>query len=206
MLTADLEKRLSRLERSNRTYKFLLLAIIAGSSFFFVTGFRNAAGDIVKAKEFQVVGEDGTIYMSLKKFGAAGKFDMYNSEGTALVSLSESDGGSGTIIGRDEKGQRIYRLINVNGGGGSLSVFNAKEEVAAELTVTDRHTGYLEINQPGGSNMFAFTYGSSSGSGVFSIFNKLNKRIAVVGSDASSNGVINVYNKDGEGLNVLSSK
>jgi hypothetical protein len=203
MLSPDIEKRLQRLERSNRLYRIFLFIVLGASAYFITTGFTESrvVEEVIKAKEFQVVDSYGKVLMSLRKDAEAGQLDMYNTSGTKLLSLTTSDGGAGTIIGRDMNGKKIYRMINVKGGGGSVCVYNSNEVLSGDLTITDRNTGYLELNNSDGNKMLRFTYGNGSTAGIMSVYNSLGNRIIVMGSDASENGVLNVLNRYGEGMN-----
>jgi hypothetical protein len=203
MSRLQIESRFNRLERSVKIYRIILLSIASVIAVVAILSFnkKTTSQDVLQAKEFQVVDDYGTVYMSLKRDGDAGEFNLYNSKGTKLISLLSSDGGAGTIIGRDNYGKKTYRLINVKGGGGSLAIYNANETIADELTITDKNTGYLEVNNSEGNKMLLMTYGSGSSSGIFSVYNNSNNRICVLGSDANSNGVLNVYNSSGSNLN-----
>lgn len=204
-MTASLiEQRLNKLEKSVRFYKqisFLFIAVIGILVFMSFDRKKTPVDDVVKAKEFQVVDDYGKVFLSMKKDENAGQVDLYNSYGTKILTLTSSDGGAGTVIGRDAGGRKIYRLINVKGGGGSIDVYNTNEVMADELTITDRNTGYLEVNNSDGNQMLVCTYGSSSSSGIFSVYNNMNTRICVLGSDNNSNGVLNVYNRSGGSMN-----
>lgn len=203
-MTANrIEQRLNKLESNVRLYKQIIFGLVGVVAFVVFMSFnqKSVLEDVVKAKEFQVVDEYGRVYMSLKKDAGAGQMDLFNSSGTKVLSLTTSDGGAGTVIGRDANGKKIYRLINVKGGGGSVGVYNSNETMVDELTITDRNTGYLEVNNADGNKMLVCTYGSGSSSGIFSVYNSQNNRICVLGSDANSNGVLNVYDRAGGKLN-----
>ena len=208
MSTLQIESRLNKLEHSVNVYRIILLLILSAIAVVFLISFNNktTAPDILQAKEFQVVDDNGKVYISLKKDIDAGQFILFDKRGTKLLSLMASGDGAGTFIGRDTYGKKIYRLINVKGGGGSLSIYNANEIVADELTVTDKNTGYLGVNNSEGNKMLQMTYGSGSSSGIFTVYNNANNRICVLGSDVNSNGVLNVYNSYGEAMNGVWSK
>lgn len=204
MTTIDLlEQRINKLQRNARIYRISFFSFIVVIALVAFVGFRGKGGaaDVVKAKEFQVVDDYGKVYMSLRHDELSGLMDLYGNTGTKLLTFTSSDGGAGTIIGRDAAGTRIYRFINVKGGGGSLQVYNTDEKIADELTITDKNTGFLQVSSPTGDKMHVLTYGSSSSSGIFSVYNSTGTRICVLGSDASSNGVLNVCNSSGGAMN-----
>ena len=203
MSTLQIESRLNKLESSVKVYRIILLSIVSVIAVVVMLSFNEkaTAPDVLQAKEFQVVDDYGKVYISLKKDYDAGMFNLYDSKGTKLLSLLASDGGAGTIIGRDSYGKKTYRLINVQGGGGSLAIYNSNETIADELTITDKNTGYLAVNNAEGNKMLLMTYGSGSSSGIFSVYNNANNRICVLGSDVNSNGVLNVYNSYGASMN-----
>src|SRR5438067_3464825 len=106
-MTASLiEQRLNKLESNVRFYKQIIIGLIAVIGVVAFMSFTKKATveDVVKAKEFQVVDDYGRVYLSLKKDQGAGQVDLFNSSGTKLLTLTSSDGGAGTIIGRDAAG------------------------------------------------------------------------------------------------------
>ena len=87
---STIETRLLKLERKLRFYQLGITVILIGAGFFVVTAFnnRNAAPDLIQAKEFQVVDANGKVLISLKKDNSAGNIKMYTQTGSNIVLYS----------------------------------------------------------------------------------------------------------------------
>jgi hypothetical protein len=203
MSNVEIELRFKKLEKSNRMYKILFLNMLLLCGFFvFVSFSQDNTEDLIRAKEIQIINSNGNIALSLKSNRNAGQLDIQNGAGSRILTLTESDGGSGgTIVARDQYGNKIYRMVPVTGGGGSIESFNKDGYVATQMSVTDRNTGYIAANYGDGRQMAVVSYANSSGSGIFSIFNNSGYRISVIGADPANSGCVNVYDSYGNNLN-----
>ena len=111
------DERLDRLERQNRRLKtglasFLLVAVAAG-----LVGFarQDSIPDLVEARAFHVVSEDGTVRVKLEDslglgYGVGGAVTTMNGEGESLVQLGAAKG-VGAVWTLDPSGKRASRML-----------------------------------------------------------------------------------------------
>src|SRR5438045_9073347 len=99
-----LENMFSKLERKVRIYQLSFLSIFLVSGFFIVSGFNRKykAPDVLQAKEFQVVDDNGRVYASLKQHDQYCDFKLYNSQGYQIIRLTEITNAYGAMITFDK--------------------------------------------------------------------------------------------------------
>ena len=115
----QIEQRISKLEKSLRMYRLffgtsviLLIAVVLMSS-----GKKNDVPDLVKAKAFQVVDDNGKVLLLLNKEKGNGQMATYSSSGERLVRLFTSDGGAGAINTFDANGTLNFKVTRTTEGG-----------------------------------------------------------------------------------------
>ncbi|HSU27349.1 MAG TPA: hypothetical protein VLJ68_03145 [Chitinophagaceae bacterium] len=152
---SDIEKRLLKLESKLRIYQIAFIGLLLGTGFMFLTGFgkKPVATDLVQAKEFQVVNDNGKVLMSLKKDSTGGgRISIYNNSGVNVLmmhsaikggrmSITAHDGNSGIVAAITEDNHGVLNVYNkwnnricaLGGdakGGGVLNVYdNASEKM-----------------------------------------------------------------------------
>ncbi len=94
------EERLDRLERQNRRLKAGLASLLVAALAAGLVGFarQDSIPDVVEARAFHVVSEDGTVLVKLEDTlgtgrGLAGTITTLNGEGKTLVGLGGEAGG-----------------------------------------------------------------------------------------------------------------
>ncbi len=224
---STLENRLEKLERRLRFYQIGITAIILTGVLLVVTAFnkKNPVPDLVQAKEFQVVDDNGKVYASMKQHDGYCDFKIYNGQGSQIIRLTESTNGYGAVMTSDKYGTSAVNIMGVTGNeGGSINVFNKSGKIIDEIGVTNTSTGYLGVYNSSGSDLFKVTYTAENNGGwlglynannkemitlsntnvndgVVSVYNHSNNRICVLGGDVSGNGVLNVLNSAGLNMN-----
>lgn len=141
------EDRLENLEHENRTLKLVLLALGALLAFGAVEATKlvesirgleeasrveaAAIPDVVKARAFHVVGENGTALVKLEDtygvgLGYGGTLTIMNGKGQRLVMIGQTvDGLAGTITTLSEKWMHQLVDIGVDGAGsGKVTIFD----------------------------------------------------------------------------------
>ncbi|HYM94780.1 MAG TPA: hypothetical protein VET23_11620, partial [Chitinophagaceae bacterium] len=116
-----LEKRLEKLERRVRSYQLTFIGIIIAAGFLIITAFgnKNAAPDLIQAKEFQVVNDQGRVLVSLRSDGNAGNINLYDGTGADFINLLSSAAGTGIIVTKNKKGDIACRLTHYNDDAGN---------------------------------------------------------------------------------------
>lgn len=198
---SNLEQRLEKLEKKLRIYQFAFIAIILVSGFFIVSAFNKKAPvpDLIQAKEFQVVDDQGNTFVSLKKDYDAGTILVYNSSGIPLIDMY-STAGTGAVLTKTQNGKYACYMGAYNTGAGQIKVYNIDEKAADEIGSTTNNYGYVGVNNTNQDNILSITT-TSNGDGIVSVYNRYKNRICVLGPDDYGNGVLNVLNSSGQNMN-----
>ena len=145
---STIEKRVEKLESKLRFYQLAFIATIFVAGFFIFTAFKNnVAPDLIQAKEFQVVDDNGKVLVSMKKdTTGGGHVNIYNQAGTSVlymnagyqggrIALSDNNGNSGMVAAITDEGHGVLNVYNkfnkrINavggdaGGNGVVNVYN----------------------------------------------------------------------------------
>jgi hypothetical protein len=148
MKSTDLETRLRILEQRVARQRLLLIIVVCAFLTVGVGAFRGqvsaaSAGipDVVKAKAFHVISEDGAMVVELSAVGDTGCVATYDSNGLTQTALGSDDEGGGYITCFNKKGE-----IHVNLGGdkdGGQIVTNGKTGVPRVLLSGDKKGGFI---------------------------------------------------------------
>ena len=155
---AALQTRLDRLEKKNHLLLWVLVGLLAISSFLFIlsAAAQPEVQDVVRANSFEVVDADGTV---LAKLGPGEK----GSSGLALCDASgklraaigiTADGTNGLAVYDAGGTGRIVLSILSNGSTG-LAVFDASENVRAAFGTLPDGSPKLQLIDAGGNDLFS---------------------------------------------------
>ncbi len=151
----NIEQRLDRLERQNRRLKgglgLLLLTVVVG----LLLGFagQEKVPDVVKAKAFHVVTDDGKVLLKLEDtlgLGIAGTLTAMNGKGQILVRLAATTGGEGAVVTMNGKGQELVSLMATTDGEGMVTTLDGKGQALVRLVATARGEGGVLVHDPSG--------------------------------------------------------
>ena len=211
----QIEQRLARLEKSLRYYRLFfgttviaLFAVILMSS-----GKKTDVPDLVKAKAFQVVDDDGNVLCLLNKEKGNGSLATYSSNGTKLIQLFTSTGGAGAINTFAGNGKLNFKVTQITDGGGYMALYNSDQKEVMEAGSIIGNAGYLQVNDHNGDKIAWVTEVKNGGGslslfnanlgtifleaqdvgGRVSIYNKGNTRIGYLGTQDSQDGNLSVY-------------
>lgn len=218
-MNPSLEQRINRLEKNLRLYRMgfigvLLAATILGS-FSFKTK-KSDAPDLIQAKAFQVVDDNGNVLVEINREDGNGQLSTFTPGGKRLTSLFTTSSGAGGLNTFSKDGAVLFKISDNEEGGGYLALFNGEGAEAAEIGV-DKQTGYLRINDSKGDKL-AWLTRTQDGGGYFSllnggqesirlstptaggrvgVYNSNNNRIAFIGAQESKDGNVTVWNSGG---------
>ena len=138
------DERLDRLERQYRWLKgglaSLVVAAVATGLLFFAP--QYTIPDLVEARAFHVVGEDGTTLVKQEGSPGGGMVSTMHGEGHVLVSLSAL-GGMGTVTTMNGEGQDLVSLWVTEGGNGMVKTMNGEGKEIVTLTATGDGEGVV---------------------------------------------------------------
>jgi hypothetical protein len=195
-MNQPLEKRVAALEKSLRLYRLTFAGLMITGLIFATMSFENektSAPDVIQAKSFQVVNDDGKIIAELNRENENGQLSLFKPTGDRIVSLFTSNSGSGGINTFDENGEVIFKVTSTTGGGGYMGLYNSFGVEVAELGVTNQESGYLSINDDAGDKLAWITY-TQDGGGYFSLSNKGTETFRF--STPAAGGRMGIYNSD----------
>lgn len=215
----SLEQRIAQLEKNVRFYRFGFAGLLAIAIGFIVMSFNNRqpVADVIQAKAFQVVDDNGKVLVELNKEDGNGQISTFNPAGTRLVSLFTTDDGAGGINTFDNDGDVTFKVTNTADGGGYMALFNSEKSEVAELGVTNIESGYLRLNDRNNNKLVWMTYTQDGGGylslsnkgqemvrfttpeagGRLGIYNNSNTRVAYVGTQDSKDGNVTIFNSSG---------
>lgn len=215
----QLEERISKLEKGLRNYRlFFGASVITLLTFVLMSsGKKTDVPDIIKAKAFQVVDDNGNVLLLLNKEKGNGQVATYSTSGQKLVRLFTSDGGAGAINTFDANGKLNFKVTRTTEGGGYMALYNSAVNEVMEVGVTKSDAGYLQINDNNGKKLAWLTKTANGGGylslskdeqetmvmstpdvgGRFSIYNNDNTRVGYLGVQDNKDGNLSVYYKSG---------
>ena len=146
-----IEERIERLERQNRHLRLGLAGIVLGAAAIFAgAAARKAVPDVIKARAFQVVADDGTPLVVLGAPTGIGAVATFNGRGQELVRLAATTDGNGTVTTHSSKGQMLVRLGVSTVGAGTVTTSNGKGQELVKLGVFTEGTGFVAVLDPSG--------------------------------------------------------
>jgi hypothetical protein len=216
----QIEQRMARLEKSLQAYRVLLASILVlGGTMAILSHSSKTASvpDLIKAKAFQVVDDNGNALVEINKEKGNGQISTYTPGGTRLVTLFTSDGGAGAINTFDKDGHVNFKVTRTTEGGGYMALFNNEEKEVAEWGVTTAESGYFKLNDKYGEKIAWMTFTNNGGGylsllnggketirlstpeagGRMGIYNGSATRIGFMGSQDNGDGNITIYNSTG---------
>jgi hypothetical protein len=215
----SLEQRVAWLEKNLRFYRIGFAALLIAVAGFAMMSFNNrkTAPDVIEAKAFHVVDDNGNVLVELNKEDGNGQISTFTSAGKRLISLFTTDGGSGGINTFGKNGDVLFKVTNTSEGGGYMALFNSASQEVAELGVTNTESGYFKLNDRSGKKQVWMTYTQDGGGyislsndnqemirlstpsagGRLGIYNGSNTRIAYIGAQDTKDGNITVWNSAG---------
>ena len=216
---SQIEQRISSLEKNLRFYRiFFGISIIALIAVLLMSsGKKTEVPDLIKAKAFQVMDDDGNVLLLLNKEKGNGSLSTYSSNGTKLVQLFTSVGGAGAINTFGGNGKLNFKVTQITDGGGYMALYNSDQNEVLEAGSIIGNAGYLQVNdhnakkiawitevKDGGGSLSLFSndqgmiFLEAQGvGGRVSIYNKGNTRIGYLGAQDNQEGNLSVYNNTG---------
>jgi hypothetical protein len=187
-----IEQRVIKLERSIQAYRIIFGAtvIILMAFALMSSGKKDDIPDLVKAKAFQVVDDQGNVLVLINKERGSGQFATYSSSGQKLVRLFTSESNAGAINTFDPEGNLNFKITNTTTGGGYLAIYNPGLKEVVELGVLKTSDGYIQVNDNYGSKLAKIT-ATTEGGGHFSL-TKNGKELLTM-SAATPGGRMSIY-------------
>ena len=172
---SDLITRLHRLEKSQMRYRVAFLATAAFATALCLMGAKRHAEDLVQAKSFEVVNDEGKVFARFSSVEGKGELRTFKSDGTPLVNVSSSVDNSGRVDVFSATGKPMISLSSSSAGAGSIVLNNNAGSTSVQLGANSQNHGGMWV------------------------YNADNKLIAVVTtSGTSADGVAETYDAQGK--------
>jgi len=223
---STIEQRLTKLERRLRLYQGVILVLLLSGIFLVITSFDSKVADVISAKEFRVVDDNGKVYIAMKRDVDAGRIEVY-ANGSSIVQILKSDAGTGVVATRNKTGNLACRLGNFSTGDGVVQAYNSNNIAVAELGSTDIGSGYIGVKNKAGTNyLFKVTYTNDNfggwmglynnnntntirlsttdnGCGSMEVYNSAAYSVVGISADKNNDGALNIYNRSNNRICVL---
>ena len=155
--------------RRQRRWNIALGALVVVGGLMAATAERSVP-DVIQAKKFQVVNDEGKLVVLLKADTNGGSLTIANNKGKLVAGINaDADGGNFRIRNKDGK---TAALIDGDPTGGSLNIFNKERKTVALIA-------------------------AGKDGGVLSIVNKDGEGVALIAADANGNGAMQTYDSNG---------
>lgn len=163
------------------------------------------------------------VSLGVDDFGS-GTLTTYNS-GRPHVALKSTPGGRGCVTTFCDGKMAVYLGTTMAGGGG-IKIYNSTEQESLLMGSMDKAPGFVTsvlngINMvhigggensgvidvySGGKKILLLSSDTEGGSGIITVSNQNGNKIMYLGTSTYDDGVLKVFNKDGDSLVELSSK
>ena len=100
--------------------------------------------DVIRAKHFHVVGDEGKIVAALGAMPDGGVLGILNKDGKTVATLSPDPDGGGRLVIRNNVEKKVASLHADSDGGGFLVLANQEKNIGAVLAATS-DGGSLDI-------------------------------------------------------------
>ncbi len=192
----QIELRVLKLEKNLKAYRliFASCAVLFFSFILMSSGKKNGdIPDVIKAKAFQVVDDNGNVLLLLNKEKGNGQVATYSTGGQKLVRLFTSEGGAGAINTFDNNGNLNFKVTKTTEGGGYMALYNSDVQEIFEVGATKTDAGYLQLNDKNAKKLVWLTR-TANGGGYMSLSN--NEIETVVMSTPEVGGRLSIYNNN----------
>jgi hypothetical protein len=155
-----LQQRLERLERDNRRFKRVGLALMLLAGVGMVMG-QNPAPEarVVKAEKFVVVDKNGVVLATLGADKEETSLKLHSPDGKPLISLRAWQKGSSGLYIEDEKGTPAVELAHIEEGGPVLHFIGSNSATRVSLEGTGQSSS-LSLYQREGQHILTLQDGT----------------------------------------------
>jgi hypothetical protein len=192
-----IETRLRKLERTNRIYKKIFLLLIAGCAIV-LTAFRNrnAVPDVLQAKSFEVVDDQGNVLVRVGQDAGFGLVKTFNKYGKKLVNITYTTKNEGFIGVENGNDRENIRLSSSGSGGGYIGVFNTSSQKVAILS-DEEGGGYLGLCNNSG-DIKALLKSQVDAGGFLAMYNSSGYSMASLLQTITGSGDLYIRNNNGD--------
>jgi hypothetical protein len=170
-----IEQRMERLERQYGRLKRGMIGMVIASLSLLVMGqaLPPKVHDVVKAKKFVAVGENGRAMVSIGSTRFFGTVYVWAKE-KIVASMSANDKLGGLLRTQNARGKKLVSISGLKNGGGTISTFNANGRKLVIIGSTKGGAGTVSTNDLAGRRLIAIT-SDKGGRGKVGQYNRSGK-------------------------------
>ena len=196
---------LQRQVRRQRRWNLALGALVVVGGSMAATAERSIP-DVVQAKKFEVVNDEGEKLVSLENLVGGGvdhgQVVTWSSTGRPLAGFSAGPGG-GTVHTANGKGQMLVELgATRDGNAGMVTTWNSDRKVLVELGA-GKSGGLVSVRDHQGRQLAQVTSDAGGKGGVLRTMNPSGEDLVLVGMSVDGFGLVRTRNGKGGTLTEL---
>ena len=132
---------------------------------------KNQVPDKIQAKNFEVVNDEGKVMVRMATFEKDGVVTTYRPSGEILADIVSTKSGAGGLVLYDGAGKQNMIFTDVNGGGGSIRINNAKGQTAVQLGRNGNQAGSVTVNNQNEKKILLLTGDTADAGAILSYDN-----------------------------------
>lgn len=153
--------------------------------------------EVVKARAFHVVGENGEVLVKLDAIGddqtgVVGTVTTFVDTGQEVIRLTATADNEGMVVTFDGKGQELVRLSVTEGTFGSVTTFDATGQRLARFGATVDGDGAVTTFNSKGQELVDLGV-TVDGEGTVTTFNGKGQDLVTLGVTKGGNGMVMVF-------------
>ena len=168
--------RLRKLERSQARYRAGFLVTAGLAAVLCTIGARRQTQDLLQAKSFEVVNDEGKVLARFSSIKGKGDFRTYRADGNPLVSMSSSSDDSGRVELYNADGKSAIVLSTSTTGSGSLVINSSSGERSVQIGSTPDKNGGIWIYNADGKRIAVITAAAGTSNGLAEIYDATGTR------------------------------
>jgi hypothetical protein len=199
----NIERRITRLERTNRRWRFIALGVTLIGAVMMGAAKRDEIPELIRARTFQVVDAKGRTAVDISSWKLGGWFQTngYTKAGTAYdqVLIAANDSGDGMISIKSAKGKKLVGITATKGGNGAISTYSATGKELVGITAMTNNSGGIRTFNAKGNVLVSIGEVKGELGGHIGVYNKTGEEVCTMSVDEHGNGKIGAWNRKGKG-------
>jgi hypothetical protein len=168
--------RLRKLEKSQSRYRIAFLFTTAIAVGLCLLGAKHRTDDLLQAKSFEVVNDDGKVLARLSSVEGKGEMRLFKADGTPLVNVYSSVDNTGRVDLFNAGGKPMISMSSSSTGAGSIIVNNSSSNLSVQLASNSLNHGGIWVYNADGKKIAVITSSGTSADGMAETFDATGTR------------------------------
>ena len=148
---SDIEARVARLERANRRYRGMLVALLVAAGAIATTAYDNSIPDVVRARRFEVIDTSGAILFEASSDADGGRAVVRRRGGGGGMLFTNNAGGALGLLSPDGK---VPVRAGISPKGGLLVLTNEQDAFVLVAAADDSSGGAMILYDKNGRELW----------------------------------------------------